>query len=310
MHKEKTRYIPRTVRRRLLEQARARCCLSKDLLVPGEQRLKKLVKVLNKHHMVFFADGGPNTEENLIVVCPNCHALIHANPNIYTPELLRSVKQHWIGMRGVVTQNLIHPLATDDHDRGNLIEIPVVLETVNLQYSILAPKSLSVGELAQFIASNIISPLGKYDDNPAWRRPERIALAFASKPNEIIDPSHSIGDIRIESGNALAVLIHVWTQAVIGDILSLEAIPSSPREGQNYIVVVRTRPRREVNIQVLGTDGYRAKRTDMTDDSGTIELPIPGARSGVVDSISAEMSGRMASITLVFMPRLSYPHDA
>jgi 5-methylcytosine-specific restriction endonuclease McrA len=56
----------------------------------------------NVHHIVQEADGGENSIENAIVLCPNCHAEAgHYNPkhplgNKYSPEELIMHRDKWI----------------------------------------------------------------------------------------------------------------------------------------------------------------------------------------------------------------------
>jgi hypothetical protein len=45
---------------------------------------------------VQISEGGPNTEENLMAVCPTCHAKIHRIRNRYTPDQLRMYKERWV----------------------------------------------------------------------------------------------------------------------------------------------------------------------------------------------------------------------
>jgi HNH endonuclease len=180
--------------------------------VPGEQRLKKLSKLLNKHHIFFFSAGGNTTEDNLIVVCPNCHSLIHDDPTSFSPRKLRAIKKHWKDMASVVPNELKHPLALSMAEQVK--SVSVVLETVNLKYQILAPTTLSVGELSEFVANQIVSPLGKFDNNEDWCPPMRLELALASNPGNRIAPEKRLEEIRIKDGDALTVLIEAWTQLV------------------------------------------------------------------------------------------------
>jgi hypothetical protein len=211
--RKRTRYVPRKIITMLLEHARSRCCVSRELLAPGERRLKKLAKLLNKHHIVFFSAGGATTEDNLVLVCPNCHSLIHDDPDSFTPEKLRALKSHWQQMTKVVPQELVYPLAI----RGKrvLLSVPIALETVNLRYQILAPASLPLEELSEFVAARILSPLGKYDHNEDWLSPTKLALALASKPRDIISTSTLLEEVRIEAGDALAVLVQRWVATVM-----------------------------------------------------------------------------------------------
>lgn len=47
-------------------------------------------EVLNMHHIVERKNGGSNDESNLILVCPNCHAEIHAGLKTVTNKLTLS----------------------------------------------------------------------------------------------------------------------------------------------------------------------------------------------------------------------------
>jgi len=84
------RAIPRAVRDRLLVEAMHRCCLC-----PEHHDVTDL------HHIVPISEDGPNTEDNLMVVCPTCHAKIHRLRNRYTPEQLRMYKERWVRLCGL-----------------------------------------------------------------------------------------------------------------------------------------------------------------------------------------------------------------
>jgi len=86
----KRRYIRKAVRNRLLEDALFRCCLCRE----------RVALTLDFHHIIPISEYGPDTEENLVVVCPNCHRAIEvarrAGLRTYTPEQLRDCKRRWI----------------------------------------------------------------------------------------------------------------------------------------------------------------------------------------------------------------------
>ncbi len=87
-----SRHIPEDTVNELLGDALFRCCLC-----PEHVNL-----TLDKHHIEPISEGGPNEEENLIVVCPNCHRAIHlarkAGLKQYTPEQLSGCKRRWIAL--------------------------------------------------------------------------------------------------------------------------------------------------------------------------------------------------------------------
>jgi len=79
------RAIPNEVRDRLLVEAMHRCCLC-----PEHH------EVVDIHHIVPISEDGPNTGDNLMVVCPTCHARIHRIRNRYNPKQLRMYKERWV----------------------------------------------------------------------------------------------------------------------------------------------------------------------------------------------------------------------
>ena len=81
----KRRAIPKEVRDRLLVEAMHRCCLC-----PEHH------EVVDLHHIVPISEDGPNTGDNLMVVCPTCHAKIHRIRNRYNPKQLRMYKKRWV----------------------------------------------------------------------------------------------------------------------------------------------------------------------------------------------------------------------
>lgn len=67
VRKDKSRVIPEDIKRQVLARfnGECACCIERD--------------VIDFHHRKEFADGGGNTFENLVALCPNHHALITRN---------------------------------------------------------------------------------------------------------------------------------------------------------------------------------------------------------------------------------------
>ena len=82
--------IPKAVRDKLLVDAMHRCCLC-----PEHHDVTDL------HHVVPISEGGPNTEDNLMVICPTCHAKIHRFRSSYTVDQLRMYKERWVRLCGL-----------------------------------------------------------------------------------------------------------------------------------------------------------------------------------------------------------------
>jgi hypothetical protein len=80
----KRKAIPQAIRDKLLVDAMHRCCMCPEH-----------PDVTDLHHIEPISEDGPNTEDNLVVVCPNCHAKIHRHRTHYTPQQLRMYKERW-----------------------------------------------------------------------------------------------------------------------------------------------------------------------------------------------------------------------
>jgi len=83
----KRKRVPKKIKDRLLVDVMHRCCLC-----PKHEDMTDI------HHIVPINEKGPNTEENLMVVCPNCHAKIHRIRGRYTQEQLRMYKERWVNL--------------------------------------------------------------------------------------------------------------------------------------------------------------------------------------------------------------------
>ena len=83
----KRKRTPKKIKDRLLVDAMHRCCLC-----PQHEDITDI------HHIIQISEGGPNTEENLMVVCPNCHAKIHRIRIMYNPTQLKMYKERWVSL--------------------------------------------------------------------------------------------------------------------------------------------------------------------------------------------------------------------
>lgn len=81
----KRRAIPKAVQDKLLVEAMHRCCLCPEH-----------ADITEVHHIDPISEGGPNSEDNLIVVCSNCHSKIHRIRNRYNPKQLQMYKERWV----------------------------------------------------------------------------------------------------------------------------------------------------------------------------------------------------------------------
>ncbi len=77
--------IPKDIRDKLLVNSMHRCCLC-----PEHQ------DITDFHHIILISEKGPNSEDNLMVVCPTCHAKIHRIRGRYTTAQLKMYKESWV----------------------------------------------------------------------------------------------------------------------------------------------------------------------------------------------------------------------
>jgi len=80
------RQIPSEIRRQVLHEAGYRCA----------NPVCRMVLAINLHHLDQVSEGGDNTIDNLIALCPNCHTLHHQG-NI-PHESLRAWKILLVGL--------------------------------------------------------------------------------------------------------------------------------------------------------------------------------------------------------------------
>jgi hypothetical protein len=86
------------------------------------------------------------------------------------------------------------------------------------------------------------------------------------------------------------------TIALAPEIKSIELSwsPSDPGPGKGVTVTATIVPRRAgvaIRVTVVGTDKYRSSPTLLTDANGSVSLFVPGAKKGVIDTITAEVVG-------------------
>ncbi len=84
---KKRKPIKKEIRDKLLVDAMHRCCLC-----PQHEDITDI------HHIVPISEKGPNTEENLMVVCVLCHAKIHRIRTMYNIEQLKMYKDRWVSL--------------------------------------------------------------------------------------------------------------------------------------------------------------------------------------------------------------------
>jgi len=215
MTNKSSRYIPKEVQRQLREISRDRCCVCGHLISFDEISLEIERDILHQHHIIYFSEGGENSAENLLVVCPSCHAKIHARPQLYPHEKLKESKRHWAQMKQLVSSELLYE-PDDMADRGSDTEISLIkfyIATLNLEYQITVPSSVQMGALSRFISSWIMHPLvtfaslAPYNFMFGQAQLRRLGLALKSEPRIRLSTSTRLSDLNIHPDDALIALV-------------------------------------------------------------------------------------------------------
>jgi hypothetical protein len=76
LNKERSRHIPKTVSDKVLKKHFFECAWCG-------------VPIFEKHHVEYFEHGGIHEEENLILLCPNDHTMVHSHEGYISEEELR-----------------------------------------------------------------------------------------------------------------------------------------------------------------------------------------------------------------------------
>ena len=101
--------IPQDVRRAVLIEAGYRCAVPTC----------RTILAIDLHHMVKVANGGSNDADNLIAICPTCHALHHRG--VIPDEALRVWKGMLVSLNRAFDKDamdLLLFLALEDRPRG------------------------------------------------------------------------------------------------------------------------------------------------------------------------------------------------
>lgn len=120
--------IVRGLKVRRAKTGEMRCAVCK-WAPPAQIAVRRGLNLLHAHHVVPLACGGSNDEENLVILCPNHHALAHRvgqqngarwygapTPNELVAELtaLEEAPQDWLLLRAARLRRVL-----DDQSRGS-----------------------------------------------------------------------------------------------------------------------------------------------------------------------------------------------
>ena len=164
-----SRRIPYQIRSRLYMKSGRRCAMPKckiDLLPKITDDVES--NISENAHIVGFSNDGPraeadidisekNLESNLILVCANCHTIIDKNPEFFTVEELRKIKNDH--------ENEVLEKLNRDAPNVNFSEIEDIAKylasdqlTIQEEYTLLTPKEkIQKNNLSNQIAQSIVN---------------------------------------------------------------------------------------------------------------------------------------------------------
>jgi hypothetical protein len=302
-----------------MAEARGRCCLCKQLVLTDSDRHEIVSEVLEKHHLIYFSEGGEHSTENLVVVDPTCHRMVHRRPDEYPVERLREAKKHWLEIGRRLPTEILYDGEFPAHAKNEPLRLSCynfALKTYGLSYRIIAPDSLSVSQFSNFLKERIVNVIASMDSNDSLLKSDRFELASDIRGSLAFEESVRLRDIEIgDEKLVLRVHAHIVAQAEHGAVVTLEARPANPNPRQDYIVTFSHASKNpiEVVISVTGTDNFTLQRSGVT-SGGTFQVSVPGAQSGVEDSVSAQGDFGLLKLTLIFerseLPSLNREQDA
>ena len=223
----RSRGVSAAVGRQLFEEARGRCCVCGQIITIPEGGTDLQEEILQRHHIVYFSEGGENTGDNLVLVDPNCHVRIHRRPDIFSLEKVKEAKAHWSRMRRLVDREVFYQRYDDEPLVGGpSVSVPFEITSFGLKYSVHSPSNLTVRTLARFIDASILQPLLAFARLAPFRLMlgeatiSRGALARKSDLDHRLDSSAIVGELDLGPEDALVALVR----------LDAVAAPNTPEE--------------------------------------------------------------------------------
>lgn len=200
MASSKSRYIPIEIKRQLSKLFRDRCCLCKKLIDPYTYHPNDLSDFLEKHHLIFFSDGGDHSIENLLLLCRICHAKVHADSKDFSITTLKKHKSNWIRLASIIKSDTEAESVSDSNAafRLNSSEdwtyVLFSVESLNLHYTFWIPShgTVSIGQLSEAALDKVVKPLGKAIENIQWQQADSMNLALRSEPNRVLSKTEPV----------------------------------------------------------------------------------------------------------------------
>ena len=120
----------------------------------------RMVLTLDVHHIEYVSEGGSNTQENLLALCPNCHALHHKG---HIPlESLRAWKLLLLALNEAFDRKAVDTLLALDILKGLMVSGDGLLSCAPL----LASKLLDIEEKTAMVetSGSVFGPAVEIED--------------------------------------------------------------------------------------------------------------------------------------------------
>lgn len=209
------RNLNKQVREEILNTSRKRCCLSGHIIDIDDYVNDLTESTLDKHHIIYISEDGDNSEDNIIMVCSNCHRKIHARPELYPKESLKEAKKHWKHLEQLIAPELHFQSEDNLLSSSPAITIRFTILALNLHYKIHTPENTTIGELSKFIREWILRPLvlfaGLAPFSYEFEHFEllNMKLALSSNTKLRLDKSTFIKDLEINENDSIVALADI-----------------------------------------------------------------------------------------------------
>jgi tetratricopeptide (TPR) repeat protein/class 3 adenylate cyclase len=209
---QKRKTIPKDIKDKLLVDSMHRCCLC-----PQHEDITQF------HHIEFISEGGPDTEDNLVVVCATCHDKIHRIRGMYTPEQLQMYKERWVNLcaQGVPLEERIRKAPGIEEPELKTAHI-LFLDIVGYSKLKANQQVKAIDTLNRIVESVIASlPLERRLALPTG---DGMAIAFLENPESPLLAACRIAPKVMEAGIPLRMGMHIAPVYVVKDIKQEENI--------------------------------------------------------------------------------------
>lgn len=189
------RLLSQSLKDRLLVEVAHRCCIC-----PEHEDITEI------HHIVAVGKGGSSNYENLIVLCPNCHAKVHREKGKYTPAQLKMYKTKWIkkskseGKSSGASTALIPEIDVKQINTEK-IDVKLIIHSLGQTWDVQLPWDIRTADVAQHLSQKLgvegVRILNRYHD---WE---------LMTDNRVLDNNRTLRENGVKPGCTLYLCVRV-----------------------------------------------------------------------------------------------------